>query len=239
MADTVTLPGTGAVVATEDEGGVHYQVVKLAASGTGTTASLSRAEDSAHTDGDHGFLMLGIRNHSGAGADGDYAGISVNSSGEMRTVAHRELTRIAVDSGGLTTSVTAYTAGDQVGTQFSLTNAARASGGSGTIVAVQLISAADIIGAYDVVFTRSSITLAADNAAYGISDTDAKAIVGLVQLAGSFDIGNNRIAQAYNLAVPYDCSGGTTLYASLITRAGHTFFAAATDLQLCVWVERN
>jgi hypothetical protein len=165
-------------------------------------------------------------------------GIPGTTSG-LGVVPRYDLTRIAVNSGGLTTATTAYTAGDQVGTEFTLANAARVSGGSGMIRSVVLTSAADIIGAYDVVFTRSSITLAANNAAYAISDTDALAVVGIVQLAGALDIGNNRVAAAYNLAVPYDCSGGTSLFASLITRVGHTFFAAVTDLQLQVFVERN
>lgn len=264
MADNVAITaGSGTTIATDDVAGVHYQRVKLV-NGTldatdaiggdatngldvdvtrvipGTSAThLGKAEDAAHADGDTGVLMLGVRNYTGAGSDGDYSALSTTSTGELRTYAHRDLLRIAVNSGGLTTSVTAYTAGDQVGTQFTLANAARASGGTGTIVGVTLTSAADIIGAYDVVFTRSSITLASDNAAYAISDSDALAVVGLVQLAGAFDIGNNRIAQAFNLAIPYDCSGGTSLYAGLITRVGHTFFAAATDLQLTVWVERN
>lgn len=160
-------------------------------------------------------------------------------SGGLHVVSHVDTLRIAVDSGGLTTATTAYTAGDQVGTQFTLASAARASGGTGRIASVVLTSAADIIGAYDVVFMRSSITLAADNAAFAISDAHAKAVLGIVQLAGAFDIGNNRIAQAHNLAIPYDCSGGTSLYAALITRAGHTFFGATTDLQLQVFVERN
>ena len=102
----------------------------------------------------------------------------------------------------------------------------RASGGTGTIVGVSLISAADIIGAYDVVITRSSITLATENAAYAISDADALNVVAIVQLAGAYDIGNNRIGQATGIAIPYDCSGGTSLY-------------AVTDLQLVVFVERN
>lgn len=154
-------------------------------------------------------------------------------------LAGREAKRIAVTSGGLTTASTAYVAGDQVGTQFTLTNAARASGGTGTIVGVVLHDAANIIGAYDVVFARSSITLAADNAAYAISDADNLNVVGIVQLAGSFALTNNRLAQAWNQAVIYDCSGGTSLYAGLVCRVNHTFFAAVTDLQLDVWVERN
>jgi hypothetical protein len=165
-------------------------------------------------------------------------GIGGTTDGSLNVENRYDLLRIAVNSGGLTIATTAYTAGDQVGTQFTLASAARATGGSGMIRSVVLTSAADIIGAFDVVFTRSSITLAADNAAYAISDTDALAVVGIVQLAGALDIGNNRVAAAYNLAIPYDCTG-TSLFASLITRVGHTFFAAVTDLQLQVFVERN
>jgi hypothetical protein len=150
--------------------------------------------------------------------------------------------RIAVTSGGLTIATTAYTAGDQVGTQFTIANAARASGGFGYIVGVTLTDVADIIGAYDVVFTRSSITLASDNAAYAISDTHLLEVVALVQLNGAYDIGNNRISQATNIRIPFDCSGGTSLYAGLITRSAHTFFTAttgATDLQLVVYIEQG
>lgn len=157
----------------------------------------------------------------------------------VAATARRDLVRISVGVTGVTTATTSYTAGDQVGTQVSLTGAARASGGSGTIVAVQLIDQSDIIGAYDVVFSRASITPASDNAAFAISDADSLNVIGLVQLAGAYDLTNNRIAQAYNLAIPYDCSSGTTLYANLICRVGHTFFTAGSLPQLVVWVELN
>jgi hypothetical protein len=157
----------------------------------------------------------------------------------LGVVARRDQQRITVQSSGLTTSTTAYTAGDQVGAQFTFASAARASGGSGTIVGVTLVDAADVIGAYDVAVFDSSVTLASDNAAFSISDADALKLVGVVQLAGAYDIGGNRIAQAFNLAVPYTCSGGSSLYAGLICRVGHTFFAAVTNLQLTLLVERN
>lgn len=146
--------------------------------------------------------------------------------------------RIAVDSGGLTTASTSYSAGDQVGTLFTLPNAALSSGGTGIIVGVMLTDAADIIGGYDVVFFRNSVTLASDNAAFSISDSDAKACVGIASLAGAWDIGGNRVAQAFNLAIPYDCSGSTSLYAALLARSAHTFFGATTDLQLTVFAQR-
>ena len=151
----------------------------------------------------------------------------------------RSLKRIAVTSAGLTIATTAYSAADQVGTLFTIAGAANFTGGTGYITGLQLISAADTIGAYDVAIFDSSVTLASDNAAFAISDADALKLVGMVQLTGAFDIGNNRVCQAFNLAIPYACNGGTALYAGLITRSGHTFFAAVTDLQLNVYVEPN
>lgn len=271
MADNVAITaGAGTPIATDEvavNGGAtaHVQFVKLvsgaanateglegtAANGLevdvtrvvpGTSAShLGKAEDAASADGDTGVLMLGVRNYAGAGTDGDYSAFSMAATGEQRVMAHRELVRVAVTSGGLTTAATAYTTGDQVGNQFTITNAGRASGGSGMIVGVQVISAADTIGPMDIIFFDSSVTLAADNAAFAISDADALKIVGLAQLTGAYDLGNNRICQAFNLAIPFVCSGSANLYAGLLTRAAiaATPFAAATDIQLNIYIERN
>ena len=232
-------PTTAANVALVDATfGLEVDVSRVVP-GTGAT-NLGKAEDSAHTDGDVGVLILGVRNHnSGSTTDGDYSAISVDSTGNMNTLSRRDLQRIAVGITGVTTATTAYTAGDQVGVLATVGGAARVTGGGGTIVGVTLIDQSDIIGAYDVVFFDSTVTLAADNAAFAISDADSLKIVAIAQLAGAFDIGNNRVAQAYNLAIPYVCSGGTSLYAALISRLGHTFFTSGALPQLNVYVERN
>jgi hypothetical protein len=212
--------------------------------GTGAT-NLGKAEDAGHTTGDVGVMALGVRNDADAaisGTDLDYTPVSVTAEGNVNVEARRDLVRISVQHAGtLTTAATAYAAGDQLGGLWTLPNAARKSGGGGTIVGVVVISAADTIGAMDVVFFDSSVTLASNDAAFAISDSDALKVIGLVQLAGAYDIGNNRIAQAYNLAVPYVLSGSTSLYAALITRYAipATPFAANTDLQMIVYVERN
>lgn len=250
MADNFPqTPGTGRNVATDQ---VTYsgdtadvQLVRVVNT-TGTEGSrvvtdkpVFQTEDTAHTDGDLGMLMLGVRNHaSGSTTDGDYSAISVDSTGNMNTLARRDLQRIAVTVSG--TSTTAYAAGDQVGTMCTLANAARVSGGTGMIVGVSLQGYNDAMGAWDVVFfDNSSVTLAADNAAFNLAtDADVLESVAIVQLAGAYDLGANRIAQAYNLAVPYFCSGGTSLYAALITRGAFTN-AAGETLQLVVYVERN
>lgn len=205
------------------------------------SGSASAATDEVTHSGDTGQHVQVVRPAFVTGSEGSKTIVDWGNKGDTaRVTAHRHLTRVAVASGGLTTSVTSYTAGDQMGTMFTLTGMARANGGSGTITGVLLISAADNIGAVDVMLFRTNATLSSDNVAFSISDTDALQIVGLVQLVGSWDIGANRIAQQFNLAVPYVCDSGTTsLYAALITRAAHTFFGAATDLQLVVLTELN
>jgi len=210
----------------------------------GTTWDRNRGDitnglDTAHVDGDTGVLILGVRNHnSGSTVDGDYSAISVDSTGNMNTLSRRDLQRISVAVSG--TSTTAYIAGDQVGTLCTLANASRISGGNGTIVGVSLQGYNDAMGSFDVVFfDNATVTLAGDNNPFSLSaDADILESVAVIPLAGSYDLGLSRIAQAYNLAVPYYCSGGTSLYATLITRNGFTN-ASGEVLQLVVYVERN
>jgi hypothetical protein len=99
MADNVAITaGAGTTVATEDEGGVHYQKVKLTASGTGTTADLSKAEDSIAASGDHGIMALAVRADTPAatGADGDYVPLLTDANGRLHANA-------VIASGTLTT----------------------------------------------------------------------------------------------------------------------------------------
>lgn len=170
------------------------------------------------------------------GANGDTTPIPGTASG-LGVVPRVDVLPIRVAAAGLTN--VAYTAGDQVGTQFTLANAARVSGGTGRITNVVLIDQQDIIGAYDVMFFRASTTLAADNAAFSISDADAiNNFVGVAQLPGAVDIGGNRVAQATNLSIRYDCAA-TSLFAALICRFGHGGFPTAALLTLLVTVERD
>lgn len=212
--------------------------------GTGAT-NLGKAEDAGHTTGDVGVMALGVRNDADAaisGTDLDYTPISTTAEGNVNVEARRDLVRVSIQHAGtLTTAATPYAAGDQLGGLWTITGAARKSGGGGVITGVVVVSAADTIGAMDIVFFDSSVTLAANDAAFDISDADALKVVALVQLAGAYDLGQNRIAQAYNLAVPYVLSGSTSLYAALITRYAipATPFAANTNLQLIVYLERN
>jgi len=203
--------------------------------GTGTSIATDEVQVDGNTLGHVQYVKL---------VDGTLNGTAAIPGGSdgLDVVAHRELKRIAVPATGLTTTTPTYTAGDQVGAQFTFANAARVSGGSGTIVGVVMQSYQDVIGAVDFVIFDSSVTLAGDNAAFNLAtDTDVLKVVGLVQLAGAFDLGANRIAQAFNLAIPFVCSGSASLFGSLITRSSHAVFAAspADVVQMVLYIEWN
>lgn len=251
MADNFPLtPGTGRSVATDqvtysgDTADVQLIRIVNTSGGEGSRTVINKqvfqTEDVAHADGDLGMLMLGVRNHvTGSTADGDYAAISVSSTGEMQTLARRDLQRIQTAISFTGDPPTTYAAGDQFGALVSLPNAARVSNGTGMIVGVAIQSYSDVIATFDVVFFDSTVTLAADSATFSISDADALKVLGIAQLAGAYDLGSNRFAQAYNLAIPYICSGSTTLYAAVIARSAASLVTADFLTNLTVFVERN
>lgn len=203
--------------------------------GGGGGANFTAAGDDVAVNGGPSAVVQYVKLVDGRSGGTDGLPGSLNDG--LYVTTYRESSTISVASAGLTIATTAYTAGDQMGSIFTLAGAARISGGGGLITGVKVIDAADVIGPVDVMFFDRSVTLAADNAAFAISDADALFCVGLAQLSGAFDIGNNRLAQQLPAAIPYNCNV-TSLYAAIITRSGHTFFGATGNLQLIVNVER-
>lgn len=151
----------------------------------------------------------------------------------------RDLKVISVASAGVT-SAPAHSTGDQVGNLFSLADAALESGGGGTVVGVSLVDAEAIMGVMDLLLFEESVTLAADNAAFAISDADALKLLAVVHFNGPYSFGGQYFAQAQGLSIPYRCVGGTTLYGALVLRGGvGGSWTVSTSLQLKVLLERN
>lgn len=140
--------------------------------------------------------------------------------------------RTRVASSGLTTSVTAYTVGDQAGTMLSFTSAASATGGTGTILSAVLLDKGDVGTDYRLHFFRSNVTLASDNAAFAVSDADMQDWCGEVVMPSLRDLGANRASSLGNIGLGYDTGAGTTLYVAIETRTANAVYAAATDLNL-------
>lgn len=204
-----TIP-TSTVIATDDAGAAgHVQVVKLAVSTDGSATPLT----ADNTDG----LLVKVTNPTAI------ASTPISSQSQTST--------------GLTTSSTAYSDGDQLGAILTFTSMASTSGGRGRVIGARLVDAADIIGNVDLFLFSDSVTLAADNAAGpGTSDADTLNCVGVIQLPPAIDVGGARIAAAGSISIPYVC-GATSLYVAMVTRTAHTFFGAATDLNLRLFYE--
>ena len=147
----------------------------------------------------------------------------------------RELSAI---SAGLTTSVTAYTSGDQVGNVFSFPGAVDVAGGRGLIVDAKIIDAADVMGACELCLFSALPVAAADNAPEAFSDADELLSEGRLSFATTdmFDSANNRVIN-YSGAVSrgFKCAA-TTLFATLTTRSANSFFVAVTDLTVILTI---
>lgn len=110
MADDVTLPGDGSVVATDEVGGRHYQLVKLVVGGEGEAEPLSRASPQPVVDEIVEQLLRQVlaRLHNPAGYD--------PSLNRGRVTAILE--------SGTVTSVSSVTSVSTVSTLATLTNLA-------------------------------------------------------------------------------------------------------------------
>jgi len=102
MADNVGYtPGTGVDIAADDIGGVLYQRVKVSFGADGAASDVSsvnplpvataavRLEDSVHTSGDAGMVMLALRSDSDipTAADGDYTILKLDEEGRLKVAS--------------------------------------------------------------------------------------------------------------------------------------------------------
>lgn len=251
MADDVTLPGSGAVIATDDVGSRQFQLVKLvwgadgtanltdAASGkavpitlyTAGGVALSKAEDAASADGDHGIVALAKRGDSPAatsGTDGDYEPLQV--SGGLLWV--RPVTPIVTCKTDITrpNDTTAYAAGDNLSDStsaptsggFTLTGAARKSGGSGVITDALIMSSNAAGGMQGELWIfDTAVTNINDNSAFAISDTEVKTVVAKIPFLTVADT-NNALAHVQNLAIGFTASGSANLRYLIKLKAAYT-----------------
>lgn len=102
MADNILTPASGATVATDDIAGVHYPRTKLTLGADGVndgdvssanplpvTIGAMFAEDSVHTSGDMGLVMLGLRSDGDAStaANGDYTVLKLDEEGRVKVAS--------------------------------------------------------------------------------------------------------------------------------------------------------
>ncbi len=189
MADNVTLPGTGAVVATDDVGGVQFQAVKLDLGGNGVSSPLVRGQQNAAssipvvTPGD------------------DFATVTTTVTRPADTTAY------AVND-ALANSTSAPTTGG-----FTLSGAARVSGGAGLItdavVTMSTAAATPLVG--EIWLFNQAVTAINDNAAFAISDTNVLDLVGIIPFTTNKSGSNNAASHLQNLNIGFTCVGSADL----------------------------
>ncbi len=176
-------------------------------------------------------------------ADGVATLIQADASGLLVNGGPQTL-RIEVNSAGLTTASTSYTAGDQEGTELTFASAARATGQGGVVQSCVLLDKPKVLSGtpaeIDLLLFSSSITGASDNAAFDDSDTDLGEYVGRVKFfAGDWvSSSSNAINERHNLGIGYNCDA-TSLFGILVGRTNHTFYGAVTDLRVALTVIRD
>lgn len=176
-------------------------------------------------------IMLGPDATATADADGT-AARGLNVDPRLKVV------RTQVSSAGLTTSTTAYSVDDQLGTILDFANTPRASGGSATIQSATLLDKAKVVGAVDLYLFDRSVTLATDNAANAFSDADMMFCLGVISFPAPPVTANNGLSTVPIVGLSV-VMNATSLYGALVTRTAHTFFGAATDLVVSLLVVQD
>lgn len=191
MASNVTIPaqGTGTttpVIATREKTGVQYQTVEIDLGGSGGTY----------------MLQSGVATSGGSipvvGPNDEFVTVSLDVTRPANTTAY------AIND-CLSDSTSAPTT-------FTIANAAKASGGSGLIIDIVVLSDADpaIPLQGEIFLFDSSVTSPNDNAAFALSDADAKKCIGKVPFVLE-DIGNNEFFHAQGLNIGFSCVGSADL----------------------------
>ena len=131
----------------------------------------------------------------------------------------------------------AYTAKDAIGGLMTFSNAVRASGGSGTLMAVQVVDKDQEMKDADLVLFDRSITATTDNAVFDPTDAELANCVGWVPLgAGMYaDFNDNSVLAVNNIGLDF-VSNGTDLIGQLVARGTPTFTATSDIVvTLTIW----
>lgn len=141
-------------------------------------------------------------------------------------------TSIQVTASGLTTSITAYAAGDMLGSELTLTSAAATTGGRGVITGIYVQnSSTNSTGALDMRLFSAASSPAADNNANSWSDANSRLQVVAYVVPAPTASALNSTSYVGNLWLPFTTTSSANLFLNVICLGTPAVFTAATDLQ--------
>jgi hypothetical protein len=194
MADNVSITsGSGTTIAADDVGGgVLHQRVKVTWGPDGTGNDADTASGMA--------LPVQLRDSTGNAVRQKFVTVSTDVTRPADTTAY------AIND-ALSDDTATPTAGG-----FTFSSIASASGGSGIITDAMVCSSNDPATPLqgEVFIFDTSVTEINDNAAFAVSDTEIKTLVGIIPFTLT-DVGNNDAAWISNLNIGFTCSGSANL----------------------------
>lgn len=138
-------------------------------------------------------------------------------------------TRSALMSVTLSLDTSIYAADDLLADTQIVTGAFRFAGGGGVLESIQLLDEDDQGIGMDLIFLDANNTLGTENSAPSITDANARAILGKVNIASTdyIDLGGSRIATKTGVGLVLKAvSGSRDFYVAAITRSGTPTYTA-------------
>ena len=139
------------------------------------------------------------------------------------------IVKVSATSSGLTTATTAYVDGDILGAEMTFDMGTNV---MGAIVSAVIHDAADIIGTVDLILSDRSVTLGTDNVAPSGSDADELFGIPPINFPYPLDLSNNRRGSIDSIFAAVNSNASGQIFGRMITRSAHTFFGAATNIQV-------
>lgn len=131
-------------------------------------------------------------------------------------------------SGTPTLDTSAYADGDRMGSIVELD----VKNDAVTLLNVEVLDKADQGANFDILFFKSSPTVASsDNAALSITDSEAEKCLGVVSIETWKDLGGNQMGYARNVGLGLMPESGGKLYMLLQSRGTPTYAAASLTLR--------
>lgn len=137
----------------------------------------------------------------------------------------------------LTLDTNAYADNDVLADTQEISGAFRAAGGTITLQSITVLDESDQGQALDLVFLDAAVSIGTENGAVGVTDANARSILGRVSIgAGDFyDLVGSRVATLYGIGLVLQAqSTDRSLYVAAISRGTGTYAAAGIRLKLGV-----
>lgn len=226
MADNVTLPGTGGIIASDEVGGAQYQRIKIALGAEGAAADLAPGQAAMAAS----VPVAIANNQSGVPVTIATAPALVAGEAQVGTVGSPD--NIVTVTASLDTNI--YADGDVLFDTQEIALAARVNGGTTILQSIVVSDINDQGQGFDLIFFNANTSLGTENSAPDIDDTEVLTVIGRVQVgAGAFyDLVANRVACVTGIGLLMKAGAATTsIYVAGISRGTGTYTAAGLQIQ--------